>query len=471
MTPPEKPFDFGALEGPAAPAQNQAAKTIYSVSELTAKIKSVLEASFPFVWICGEVSNFRMPASGHCYFTLKDENAQIAAVVFRAQYRQARFTVADGMSIIGLGRLSVYEPRGNYQVILEYLEPAGLGALQLAFETLKRRLAAEGYFDPRHKKPLPFMPSKISVITSPSGAVVHDIITVLNRRFANLRIEIVPVSVQGPRAEAEISAALTLVNQRADSDVIILARGGGSMEDLQAFNSETVAMAIFHSEIPVVSAVGHETDVTIADFIADLRAPTPSAAAELVAPEKNALLRQVSELDKALHRSFLKHLEKLNQNLKQLNLRLQDPRKKIQEAWLRLDDLGARLERSLALRIQHSGDRLNWLSHRFDAASPRLQVQKYHSKLQLNINNLSKLLSIVISNKKSMLRERTIKLEALNPLAILDRGYSITRTLLEKHVITHPEQVSIHENVEVLLAGGVLLCDIKGKSTHGEKNV
>jgi len=232
-----------------------------------------------------------------------------------------------------------------------------------------------------------------------------------------------------------------------------------------------VAMTIFNSAIPVVSAVGHETDVTISDFIADLRAPTPSAAAELVAPDKSSLDRRLLELDRSLRAGIERNIEKLDQNLKQISKRLQDPRKKIQEAWLRLDDLGVRLERSLALRIQHSGDRLNWLSHRFDAASPRLQVQKYHSKLQLNINNLSKLLYIVISNKKSMLRERTIKLEALNPLAILDRGYSITRTLLEKHVITHPEQVSIHENVEVLLAGGVLLCDIKGKSTHGEKNV
>lgn len=318
MSPPEKHSDFESFEEPAGPAQSQAGRTIYSVSELTARIKSLLESNFPFVWVCGEVSNYRMPASGHCYFTLKDENAQIAAVVFRAQYRQARVTLADGMSIIGLGRLSVYEPRGNYQVILEYLEPAGLGALQLAFETLKRRLAAEGYFDPRHKKPLPFMPAKISVVTSPSGAVVHDIINVLSRRFPNLAIEIVPVNVQGPRAEAEIINALALVSQRADSDVVILARGGGSLEDLQAFNSESVAMAVFHCQIPVVSAIGHETDVTIADFIADLRAPTPSAAAELVAPEKKALLRQVAELDRALHRSFLMHLEKLNNDLKKL---------------------------------------------------------------------------------------------------------------------------------------------------------
>ena len=337
--------------GSSEPSQSQASKIIYSVSELTAKIKSVLETGFPFIWICGEVSNLRMPPSGHFYFTLKDENAQISAVVFRGQYRQARMDLEDGMRIVGLGRLSVYEPRGNYQVILEYLEPAGLGALQQAFEKLKKRLAAGGYFDQQHKKPIPFIPYKISVITSSSGAVVHDIITVVDRRFRNLRIEIVPVSVQGPRAEDEISAAIALVNRRADSDVIILARGGGSLEDLQAFNSETVAMAIYNSRIPLISAVGHETDVTIADFVADLRAPTPSAAAELVVPEKDSLLRHKDRLDRALHRSFLKQVNKLNLNIKQLTIRLKDPRKKIQELWFRLDDLGSRLCRSLPMRL------------------------------------------------------------------------------------------------------------------------
>jgi len=471
MTSPEKSSDFKACDGSTETPSHQAARTIYSVSELTDRIKSVLEASFPFVWICGEVSNFRMPASGHCYFTLKDEHAQLSAVVFRGQYRQTRFTLEDGMSIIGLGRLSVYEPRGNYQVILEYLEPAGLGALQLAFEKLKKRLAAEGYFDPQHKKPLPFMPAKISVITSSSGAVVHDIITVLTRRLPNLWIEIVPVNVQGPHAETEISAALSLVNQCAVSDVIILARGGGSIEDLQAFNSEAVAMAIFHSEIPVVSAVGHETDVTIADFVADLRAPTPSAAAELVVPEKDELLRRGRELDKALCRGFLKYIEKLNQNIRHFRKRLHDPRRKIQELWLRLDDLSGRLGRSLVVRMQHSADQLHWMGHRLAAVSPRIQVKKYNSKLEFIVDNIYKIITISISKKRSTMREHTIKLEALNPLAILKRGYSITRSLPKKQVITHPEQVSVHENVEVLLEGGFLLCDIKGKTTYGEENL
>lgn len=459
------------ISGSAAIPPDRTSKTIYTVSELTSKIKSVLESSFPLIWICGEVSNFRMPASGHCYFTLKDESAQIPAVVFRGQHRQSRFTPEDGMSIIGLGRLSVYEPRGNYQIILEYVEPAGLGALQLAFEKLKNRLAADGYFDPQRKKPLPFLPSKISVITSPSGAVVHDIITILNRRYPNLVVEIVPVNVQGARAESEITAAISLVNERADADVIILARGGGSLEDLQAFNSEPVAMAIYRSEIPIVSAVGHETDVTIADFIADLRAPTPSAAAELVVPEKAELLRRLKELKKALHGSLFKRVEKLNHEIKQLNTRLSNPIRKIQDYLIRLDDLSIRLGRTLTLRLQLTNERLAWLGRRLGTVSPRVQMHKYNSMLSIIFSNLLKNISIIISNKRACLREETIKLQSLNPLAILERGYSVTRSLPEKRIITHPDQVSINQDVEVLLAGGLLACNVKGKSTHGEENV
>ncbi len=471
MSLPEKPLD--SLDADASPASSIVsgqAKTVYSVSELTARIKSVLEAGFPLVWICGEVSNFRMPSSGHGYFTLKDESAQISAVVFRGQLRQARFTPEDGMSIIGLGRLSVYEPRGAYQIILEYMEPAGLGALQLAFEKLKKRLAADGCFDPQRKKPLPFMPTKVSVITSPSGAVVHDIITVISRRFPNLHIEIVPVNVQGQRAEGEISAALALVNERADADVIILARGGGSLEDLQAFNSETVAMAIFRSDIPVVSAVGHETDVTIADFIADLRAPTPSAAAELVVPEKIELLRRSQDLEKALFSSFMRHLENLKHIISQLEKRLRDPSKKLQELWIRLDDLNGRLGRALTVRMQHSNERFEWLCHRLNAASPRVQIEKSNVKLYDINNNLIKNISIIYSTKSSDLRAQTLKLEALNPLAILARGYSVTRTL-QKMVLTHPDQVSLSQDVEVLLAGGLLMCNVKGKRGYGEEKL
>ena len=240
-------------------------RKIFTVSELNADIKNLLEQQFPFIWIYGEISNFRVPASGHFYFTLKDADAQISAVMFRGQQRHLKFRPSDGMGVTGMGRVSVYEPRGTYQIILEYLEPSGIGALQVAFEKLKKQLAAEGLFDDQHKRSLPFIPRKISLITSPTGAVVHDLLNVIQRRFAGIRIEILPISVQGAAAVEQIVDALELLNARADSDVAILARGGGSLEDLQAFNSEAVARAIFQSQIPIISAIGHETDTTLID--------------------------------------------------------------------------------------------------------------------------------------------------------------------------------------------------------------
>ncbi|MGD2037635.1 MAG: exodeoxyribonuclease VII large subunit, partial [Desulfobacterales bacterium] len=271
-------------------------RKIYTVSELNAQIKSLLEEQFPFVWIVGEVSNFRTPLSGHFYFTLKDDASQISAVMFRGQQRQLKFQPEDGMRITGMGRLSVYEPRGTYQIILEYLEPSGIGALQIAFEKLKSRLADEGLFDERHKKAIPFLPHKIALITSPSGAAVHDMLNIIDRRFPNVNIQVFGVKVQGDGAEAEIAAALEQLNQQTDIDVAILARGGGSLEDLQAFNSESVARAVYASEIPTICGIGHETDYTIADFVADLRAPTPSAAAELAVPVKSELLQRLNDL-------------------------------------------------------------------------------------------------------------------------------------------------------------------------------
>ena len=275
-------------------------RNIYSVSDLNANIKALLEESFPFVWIIGEMSNFRIPASGHYYFSLKDAASQISAVMFRGQQRKLKFEPEDGMSVIGMGRISVYEPRGTYQIILEYLEPSGVGALQIAFEQLKNKLADEGLFNDEHKRDIPFIPNKIGVITSSSGAVVHDILQIVNRRYPNIAIQVLPAKVQGKGAAAEIVSALELLNRREECDVAILARGGGSLEDLQAFNSEPVARAIFGSRVPVISAVGHETDYTIADFVADLRAPTPSAAAEMVVPEKFTLEHRCKELDTLL---------------------------------------------------------------------------------------------------------------------------------------------------------------------------
>lgn len=447
-------------ESAAAPT-TAATRRVYSVSELTARIKSLLEERFPFVWIQGEISNLRIPGSGHCYFTLKDEKAQIAAVMFRSQGRQLKFTPEDGMSVIGFGRVTVYEPRGSYQIILEYLEPAGIGALQLAFEQLRQRLAAAGYFDAERKRRLPLLPRKIAVVTSPTGAVVRDIITVATRRNPRVQLMIVPVRVQGAEAEGEIVSAIELLNRRADADVMILARGGGSLEDLQAFNSERVAVAIFNSQIPVVSAVGHETDFTIADFVADLRAPTPSAAAEMVVPDYQYLQRSITSLTDGMVSSIRRHVVRCRERLFALRQRLVDPRRRIQMAWMRLDDLNGRLTRRIAERIERERERVAMLTLRLSARTPEKLIAQNKEKLAIAVKNINQYIKLKITSNRYQLQSIISKLEALSPMAVLRRGYSITRTVPEGRVVCDSEGVEPDQRVEVLLSRGALLCRVE----------
>ena len=448
------------IEYQASSATEQ--RRIYTVSDLTADIKVLLEEKFPFIWICGEISNFRVPVSGHFYFTLKDENAQINVVMFRSQNRNLKFVLEDGMSVTGLGRISVYEPRGAYQIIFEYLEPEGTGAIQLAFEQLKARLAEEGLFDEKHKKPLPYLPQKISIITSPTGAVVHDILKIINRRFSNVHIEIIPVKVQGEGAENEIVSALKLLNARADSDIAIIARGGGSLEDFHAFNSEDVARSIFASEIPIISALGHETDFSIADFVADLRAPTPSAAAELVVPLKNDLLKRCAELSMTLTNRFSRYIEHLQILVKEISKRLVDPTKKIEDLMLRTDDIFARLVRSYKNSVLQWRERLEWRVDRLNANNPLIHIRKLDEELAQEYDNLLIYMKICLNEKHFLLRELTSRLHALSPNAILARGYSITRTIPDAVVVRDPQEVSIGQDLEVLVAKGSIICSVKG---------
>ncbi|MBW2197674.1 MAG: exodeoxyribonuclease VII large subunit [Deltaproteobacteria bacterium] len=438
-------------------------RRIYTVSELTFKVKKLLEESYPFVWINGEISNFRVPASGHYYFTLKDEAAQINAVMFRNQNRTLIFDPEDGMNITGLGRISVYEPRGTYQIIFEYLEPKGTGAIQLAFEQLKTRLFEEGLFDEAHKTPLPFLPKKISIITSPTGAVVHDILKIINRRFSNLQIEIIPVKVQGDGAEHEIVSAIEMLNLRSNSDLAILARGGGSLEDFHAFNAEIVARAIFASNIPIISAVGHETDFCIADFVADLRAPTPSAAAELAVPLKQDLLKRVSELSTLLAMRFVRNLEDLQIRVQEMSNRLVHPNRKIIDLRLKLDDLMTRLVKTFNKTIvqQHKG--VKWQTERLFANNPLVRTKFLKDKLDLNHGKLLNYKDIFINTKRFLLREAMAGLHALSPEATLSRGYSITRTIPDAAVVRDPKKVSIGQDLEVTVAKGLLICKVKGK--------
>jgi len=434
-------------------------RQILSVSELTAQIKSLLEDSFAFIWINGEISNFRVPVSGHFYFSLKDATAQINAVMFRGQNTHLKFEPEDGMQINGIGRVSLYEPRGTYQIILEYMEPSGIGALQVAFEQLKQKLADEGLFDDQHKKPIPFLPNKISVITSPTGSVIHDIIRVLNRRFSTTSLEIIPAKVQGLEAEQELINAIDLLNQRNRADVAILARGGGSLEDLQAFNTEGLARKIFASKIPIISAVGHETDFTLADFVADLRAPTPSAAAEMAVPLKQDLMRQTANLQAKLVNGFSNYLRFHRTYLREFSKRLIDPRKRIQDLRLKTDDLTDRLIRAGAQEWKHHRERLHWRWSKLLTVSPAFRLPYIKNKLQILDHNLLSSLNIYIDKKRTAIRESTSKLTALSPLNILKRGYSITRLSATDQVIRNAGDAQPGDRLQILLGTGSLAAE------------
>jgi exodeoxyribonuclease VII large subunit len=445
-------------DGPVDESVDSEKTKIYTVTTLSEEIRNLLESHFDFVWVEGEISNFRSPLSGHFYMVLKDENAQIRAVMFRPQTRYLKFMPQDGMKVIVRGRVAIYEPRGEYQVILDYMEPLGVGALALAFEQLKKKLAAQGIFDESIKKPLPFLPRRVAVITSPTGAAIRDFLKIIRRRFANLEIIVVPVKVQGEGAAAEMVDALTLVNRELDVDVIVLTRGGGSLEDLWAFNEEELALAIRASCVPVVSAVGHEIDVTISDLAADLRAPTPSAAAELLVVEKETLKQQIMQFQTRLQTGVKTELATFQERLRFLSKGLRDPRKRLADSWLRLDEIESRLGRMMSFMIM---DRKRSL-----AAGERALILHSPSKivvgLKQRIEFQSRSMALMVARKVkdcrmeiSMLQE---KLKDMSPLSVLGRGYSITLKLPERWVLRSSSRVSQGDRVSVKLAEGELEC-------------
>jgi len=427
-----------------------------TVSELTANIKSLLEDRFSFIWLTGEISNVRVPASGHIYFSIKDAHAQINAVMFKGQNRKLKFRLEDGMQINGLGRVTVYEPRGSYQIILEYMEPGGIGALQVAFDQLKSKLRKEGLFEMEYKKALPFLPRHIGIITSPSGDVVHDILRIVNRRFPNVRIQIVAATVQGDSAEKELVDAIRLLNRQDKADVAILARGGGSLEDLQAFNSERVARAIFESKIPIISAVGHETDYTIADFVADIRVPTPSAAAELVVPVKTDLRYTCLDLDRQLIASIRRRIEHTRNRLENNRSRLIDPRRKIQDHRIHLDNVSNRLHFAIRRILEKNRERKDWSNQRLSIYTPSKLVLKFKEKLDILNHNMQITLNYTISKTQNQFQKTDALLNTLNPTAILSRGYSITRTVPENNVVRDESEVHKNQDLEILLGKGVI---------------
>ncbi len=437
---------------------------VFTVSELTGQIMSLLEAHFDFIWIEGEISNFSAPVSGHYYMALKDDRSQIRAVMFRPQVRYLRFMPENGMRVIAQGKVGVYAPRGEYQLILDYLEPMGVGALALAFEQLKRKLAAQGLFDLAIKRPLPYLPQRVAVVTSPTGAAIRDFLKIVHRRFANLEVVVVPVRVQGEGASKDIVRGIELANAFTNADVLVLTRGGGSLEDLWAFNEEEVALAIRRSNIPVVSAVGHEIDTTISDLAADLRAPTPSAAAELLVLEKEVLERRVKETKERSVGAVSRILEQAKQDLSGLAHRLKDPRRRLAECWMGLDEAHTRTVRAIGVIVRNNRVRLEAERRALTTNSPVRRIIAERERMVFRWQGLAAAEKRFCQEQRSRLRLMEVQMANLSPLGVLRRGYSITRKVPEGTLLTDAALVGVGDQVEVLLAKGKLACRVEQRS-------
>jgi len=436
-------------------------RLIFTVAELNRHIKATLEPLYTDIWVEGELSNVRIPSSGHCYFTLKDGASQLRAVMFRMQSRLLRFAPEDGMKVLCRGRITVYEPRGEYQLLVEQLEPKGVGELQLAFEQLKQKLLQEGLFDQARKKALPFLPKKIAVITSPTGAAVRDIIHIVHRRFPTVAIIIIPVKVQGPEAPDDIAVALKTVNSLCCAEVIILGRGGGSLEDLWAFNTEKVARAIFASRLPVISAVGHEIDFTIADFVADVRAATPSAAAELVVREKKELVQTLSSLQSRIRAGVMQHVRRDAEALKHHRSSLYRSAKKIDDLLLLHDDMQLRLLQTLPQLLRYKKAELNSIRRIICSRTPLAAFTVTRTKIMYLARTLCGSIQSLTQVKTALVKSSTLRLHALNPAGILERGFSITRLIPSMKIITHAGDVQPGDTVNVTFSDGGIDCLVK----------
>lgn len=446
-------------------------RKILTVQELTARLRSDLERTFSELWVAGEVANLKIPSSGHVYFTLKDAASQIKGVIFRSHGRFLRFTPKEGQSVLIRGHLTLYEAKGEYQIIVDYIEPRGAGALQAAFEALKEKLRGEGLFDPGRKRPIAPLPRRIGLLTSSTGAALQDLMKVLKRTELPLSILIYPVAVQGEGAADEIARALDGLNQRSRRssgervDLLILARGGGSLEDLWAFNEEIVARAIARSEIPVLSAVGHETDTTIADFVADLRAPTPSVAAEIVVRNAAEMLGRFYSLNAALVETIRARVQAERNHLQYEIRLLADPVRRIGQFHDRVDHLAIRLRQSFGRLLSERREKLVRHQQGLTHLNPIDRLQALRRRLtELNLN-LTQRGSDLILRRRRLLQSQMVQLNILSPLNILDRGYSITRKVSSREVIREADAVALRDQVEITLHRGKLICSVEEKRT------
>ncbi len=450
---------------PSSPAATTL-RDIYTVSRLNREAKSLLEGGFPPIWIEGEISNLSRPASGHVYFSLKDAQAQVRCAFFRQHQRLIGITLKDGLHVLLRARVSLYEGRGDFQIIVEYLEEAGEGALRRAFDALKQKLSQEGLFDAARKKPLPRLPRRIGIVTSPSGAVLHDILTTLRRRFPAIAVLVYPVPVQGEGAAEKIAAAIRAANERHDCDVLIVARGGGSLEDLWAFNEEVVARAIHASRLPIVSGVGHETDFTIADMVADARAPTPTAAAEMLSPDRQEWLAHFARVEDRLVSALRARLRHHSQHLDWLGARLVHPRNRLAMLQQRLASLSQRMTLLQAAQLHQARARLQDMIARLHRHSP---LPRLHAAALGNRHFHQRLVAAMrrrIERADGRLRQVMQTLHALSPLATLERGYAIVQIPATGAIVTQASSVKPGERVQTRLAQGYLDCLVEKTREH-----
>jgi exodeoxyribonuclease VII large subunit len=443
------------------PSVDVSSRRILTVSELTGLVRTSLETDFAEVWLEGEISNLRAPGSGHLYCTLKDSSSQIRAVIFRPTALRLRFGLEDGLHVIVQGRVTVYEPRGEYQIILEHVEPKGRGAQQLAFEQLQRRLAAEGLFDLDRKRPLPTFPRTVGLVTSQAGAAVRDMIIVLHRRCPILRIILVPVSVQGGDSSEQIAAAIRSLNEFGQVDVIIVGRGGGSWEDLWSFNDERVVRAIAASSIPIVSAVGHETDITLADFAADLRAPTPSAAAEAVAPVLIEIVERLGEWGARCTRAMRRRCDDERQQLDLMCANLANIRFRVLKEMQRVDGAVVQMRQATQDALKQGWERVHSLRHDLIGGSPEVRVRHSMALVPQFLLRLEQVMRHRLNRGTQPVRSCLARLHALSPLGTLDRGYSIMETVPNHEVVRDVRQVAVGQEVLARLAKGRLRCTVK----------
>jgi len=437
---------------------------IFSVSELNAATREMLENNFPAIWLEGEISNLTQAGSGHIYLTLKDDSAQIRAAMFKGRNRSLRFRPENGLQVLVKGRISLYAARGDYQLIINQMEEAGLGALQRAFEQLKARLAAEGLFDDSRKQAMPSHPAQVGVVTSPTGAAIHDILSVFKRRFPAIPIILYPTAVQGKDAPGQIVSAIEAANRRQECDVLIVARGGGSIEDLWSFNDEQVARAIVNSNIPVVSAVGHQTDFTISDFVADHRAPTPTAAAELLTPDQHELNRTFNNYRDRLITHIDKALQSGSHSLERLTKRLRHPGKKLEEQGQRLDELESRMINAIGQTLKLRRGMLREHHARFTTNTPTHQIKQYRIAIEALDKRLCQTIKMALDSRKKQIIHLAQCLDTVSPLATLGRGYAIIKDN-QGQVIHNASHVSKDDIITARLHKGSLFCTVNKTAT------